>query len=98
MFGWLSRAAARISRRKRSSAPGRSSRCLPTTLSTSGAVHELVPGQVDDAHAAAAQLADDLVLRVIGQLRQDFRRDVRSGRGPGLQSLGVAGTSGFRQG
>ncbi len=34
------------------------------------AVHELVLGQVDDAHAAAAQLAEDLVLRVVGQFRR----------------------------
>ncbi len=30
------------------------------------AVHELISGQVDDAHTAAAQFAKDFVLRVVG--------------------------------
>ena len=34
------------------------------------AAHERVVGQVDDAHAAAAQLADDLVVGMIGQPRR----------------------------
>ncbi len=42
------------------------------------AVHQFVLRQVDDAHAAAAQLADDLVLRVVAQLRQDRRSWRRS--------------------
>ena len=38
--------------------------------------HERVLGQVDDAHAAPAQLADDLVVGVVGQARGQ-----RAGRG-----------------
>ena len=30
------------------------------------AVHDPIPGQVDNAHPAAAQLAEDFVLRVVG--------------------------------
>ena len=32
--------------------------------------HHPVLGQVDDAHAAAAQLAEDLVVRMLGQARR----------------------------
>ena len=34
------------------------------------AAHEPVLGQVDDAHAAASQLAEDFVIRVVGQARR----------------------------
>ena len=43
------------------------------------APHERVLGQVDDAHAAAAQLAEDLVVRVVGQSR---RQGARPGAAP----------------
>ena len=46
-------------------------------------VHELVLGQVDDAHAAAAQFAEDLILRIGGQ----FGRQIGDG--------GLAGGRGF---
>ena len=45
--------------------------------------HELVLGQVDHTHAAAPQLADDLVIRVVGQPRRQGpgrRRRDRDGR------------------
>ena len=47
----------------------------PTTLSTSCAVHQRVPGQVDDAHAAAAQLAEHLVLRVVASASGPLPRE-----------------------
>jgi len=46
-------------------------------------VHEAVPALVNDAHAAAAELADEGVLRVVRQFRwQGPRRRERGGRGP----------------
>ena len=67
MLGWWSLAADWISRRKRSSTPGRSTRCPPTTLSTSSRPMSLFSCEVDDAHPAAPQLAEDLVVGVVGQ-------------------------------
>ena len=49
------------------------------------AAHERVLGQVDDAHAAAAQLAEDLVIGVVGQSRgqRAGRRRCRGRRAAG---------------
>ena len=44
-------------------------RCAADDLEHLLAAHEPVLGQVDDAHAAAAQLAEDLVVGMVGQAR-----------------------------
>ena len=49
------------------------------------AAHEAVVGEVDDAHAAPAQFAADLVIGVLGQVRRE-----RVGRGPGWRTLSLA--------
>jgi hypothetical protein len=71
------------------------------------AVHQLVLGQVDDAHAAAAEFAEDLVLRVVGQLRRQVKEGGRTrwrfgpavdpgerlgGSGSGASTVGLAET------
>ena len=40
----------------------------PDDLEDLVAAHEAIVGEVDHAHAAAAQLADDLVVGMVGQL------------------------------
>ena len=62
---------------------GGSMRWLLTTLSTSLPAHELVLGQVDDAHAALAELAEDLVVGVVGQARGQRAGRRRRRRGAG---------------
>ena len=63
MLAWLSLAAERISRRN---VPRRRAveQVLVDDLEHFQAVHQLVAGQVDHAHAAATQFAQDLVLRI----------------------------------
>ena len=70
MLGWCSLAAERISRRKRSSTPRRLIRSAADDLEHLQPAHQRVLGEVDDAHAAAAQLAEDLVVGVVGQGRR----------------------------
>ena len=67
MLGWCSLAAERISRRKRSSDAGPADQVAADDLEHLLAAHQRVLGQVDDAHPAAAQLAEDPVVGVVGQ-------------------------------
>ena len=54
--------------------------------------HELVPGEVDHPHAAAPQLADDLVVGMVGQPRgQGVGRRRRDGNG--RAAVGVRATN-----
>ena len=80
MLGWWSWAAARISRRNRSSTPWRFEQVRADDLEHLLPAHELVLGQVDDAHAAAAQLAEDLVVGMVGQARRQGAGRRRRGR------------------
>ena len=74
MFGCCSLAAERISRRNRSSTPGAFDQVPADDLEHLQPPHQLVLGEVDDAHPAPAQLADDLVVGVVGQLGREGRR------------------------
>ena len=51
-------------------------------------VHELVPGQVHHAHPAATQFPQDLVLRIVGQLRRQVGGPNRAK--PGADSATIA--------
>ena len=64
MFGWLSQPAMRDSRRKRSAKAG--SRALKPLelLERDEPLQVALAGEVHDGHAAAAQLADDVVFVV----------------------------------
>ena len=62
--------------------------------------HQAVVGEVDDAHAADAQLADDLVVGVVGQLGR-WGAGRRTGRGTGARwpdGLGLVRRGGCCQG
>ena len=92
MLGWCSLAAERISRRKRSSDSGPVDQVAADDLEHLLAAHQRVLGQVDHAHAAAAQLADDLVVGMVGQAR---RERVGRGRCRGVRALGALRATGF---
>ena len=67
-MGWRSRATARISRRKSVAHPGCLDDVRADELQDLVPAHQAVAGQVDEPHRAAAQLAEDLIIRVISQL------------------------------
>ena len=69
MLGWCSRAAKRASSWKRASWSWRGEVAGQDHLEGHGAVEVLLPGLVDDAHAAAAELALDFVLAEVGKHR-----------------------------
>ena len=71
MLVWCSLAAASASRRKRSHRLGGQAQAAAEDLQGHPAVERDLPGLVDDAHAAAAQLADDL--EVAQALRQGIQ-------------------------
>ncbi len=78
MLGWCSLAADRISRRKRSRTPGRLDQVAADDLEHLFAAHQRVLGEVDHAHPATAQLAED---PVVGVVRQSRRQGAGRGRG-----------------
>ncbi len=60
--------------------------------------HETIVGEIDNPHASAAKLADDLEVRMVGQIREgachpDFSRpwSSRSGSAAGYPALGLPG-------
>ena len=61
MFGWLSEPAMRDSRRKRSANAGSRRVERAELLERDVAVEIGLPSEVDDGHAAAAELLQDLV-------------------------------------
>ena len=61
MFGWSSRAAVRASRLNRSSIPSWNARCGQHRLDGDLAIEPQVVGEIHDGHAAASDLAADLV-------------------------------------
>ena len=63
MLGWFNADAVRASRRKRLSASGSPARSWRQELQRDGRLQPRVLGFVDDAHAAAAELFDDAVVR-----------------------------------
>ena len=74
MFGWSSLAAARTSRWNRSSASGPVHQGAADDLDGHEPFHDLVLGLVDDAHAAAAEHADDAVARMVAEGRRNVAR------------------------
>ena len=61
MFGWLSEPATRDSRRKRCANDGSEAWNAPELLERDEAVEVGLAGEVDHRHAAATDLAQDLV-------------------------------------
>ena len=61
MFGWLSEPAMRDSRRNRSAKAGSEAWNAPSSFSATFAVEIRLPGEIDDRHAAPAELSQDLV-------------------------------------
>ena len=90
MLGWWSRATASASIRNRAEVARAGVAAAADHLQGDQAVQAALPGLVDDAHAAPAELAEDLVA---GQFRQrDYgRRNVVIARLPGRSGGGERG-------
>ncbi len=80
MFGWLSRASAWASRANRSAKAGSSATSRRQDLQRHQPVQLLLPGLVDDAHAALAEEFQDLQLGKLPAQRFQQRRAEPAGR------------------
>ena len=98
MLVWCSLAADRISRRKRSSDSGPFDQMPADNLEHFRPPHQLVFGEVDHAHPASPQLADDLVVGMVGQpRRQGVGRRWRGGNGSAALRYAMSPTATIRR-
>ena len=74
MLGWLRRAAWRASRRKRSRAPGLSTRRVVSTFRATSRPRRGIDGLVDGAHAAGGDVGNHFVFADAGGGKKGMRR------------------------